>query len=157
MGIWVPGLPGRQKMSCLHVLSIHLPLTRPIALYQHEAYSPCPSQTVSSSRYVALIRHRSGREELGVEVWASAQGLVATLSDTHSARGDEQAAISPPHISYGYTDAQLANIAIFVVSLGSNVYSVAGPEDMYGSSKVTYITPSYYVSWHRCRDAISLQ
>lgn len=39
---------------------------------------------------------------------------------------------------------KLANIAIFVVSLGSNVYSVAGPEDMYGSSKVTYITPSYY-------------
>ena len=44
-------------------------------------------------------------------------------------------------------DEQLANIVIFAVSLGSNVYSVAGPEDMYGSGKVTYITPSYYVSF----------
>lgn len=35
---------------------------------------------------------------------------------------------------------------VFALSLGSNVYGVAGPEDMYGSSKTTYITPSYYVS-----------
>ncbi|WWC65292.1 uncharacterized protein I303_107909 [Kwoniella dejecticola CBS 10117] len=39
---------------------------------------------------------------------------------------------------------KLVNIVVYAVSLGSNVYSVAGPEDMYGSSKVTYITPSYY-------------
>jgi len=39
---------------------------------------------------------------------------------------------------------KLANIVVFALSLGSNVYSVAGPEDMYGSSKTTYITPSYY-------------
>ncbi|WVN89787.1 uncharacterized protein L203_105017 [Cryptococcus depauperatus CBS 7841] len=39
---------------------------------------------------------------------------------------------------------KLLNIVVYVVSLGSNVYSIAGPEDMYGSSKVTYITPSYY-------------
>ena len=36
---------------------------------------------------------------------------------------------------------------MFALSLGSNVYGVAGPEDMYGSSKTTYITPSYYVSF----------
>ncbi|KAK1923179.1 hypothetical protein DB88DRAFT_494110 [Papiliotrema laurentii] len=39
---------------------------------------------------------------------------------------------------------KIANIIVFAVSLGSNVYSVAGPDDMYGSSKTTYITPSYY-------------
>lgn len=39
---------------------------------------------------------------------------------------------------------KLVNIVVYAVSLGSNVYSVAGPEDMYGSSKTTYITPSYY-------------
>jgi hypothetical protein len=42
--------------------------------------------------------------------------------------------------------SQVANIIVFALSLGSNVYGVAGPEDMYGSSKTTYITPSYYVS-----------
>jgi len=39
---------------------------------------------------------------------------------------------------------KVVNIIVYAVSLGSNVYSVAGPEDMYGSSKTTYITPSYY-------------
>ncbi|WVQ86121.1 hypothetical protein IAT38_008289 [Cryptococcus sp. DSM 104549] len=39
---------------------------------------------------------------------------------------------------------KVLNIVVYAVSLGSNVYSVAGPEDMYGSGKVTYITPSYY-------------
>lgn len=41
---------------------------------------------------------------------------------------------------------QVANIIVFAVSLGSNVYSVAGPDDIYGHQKITYITPSSYVS-----------
>jgi hypothetical protein len=36
------------------------------------------------------------------------------------------------------------NIIVFALSLGSNVYSVAGPDDMYGSEKTTYITPSVW-------------
>ncbi|RSH87028.1 hypothetical protein EHS25_003516 [Saitozyma podzolica] len=39
---------------------------------------------------------------------------------------------------------KVVNILVYATSLGSNIYSVAGPEDMYGHSKTTYITPSYY-------------
>jgi hypothetical protein len=34
------------------------------------------------------------------------------------------------------TNIQLANIVVFLFSLGSNVYSVAGPDNMYASTKV---------------------
>ncbi|RXK41057.1 hypothetical protein M231_01688 [Tremella mesenterica] len=42
---------------------------------------------------------------------------------------------------------KVVNIIVYAASLGSNVYSVAGPEDMYGSSKVTYVTPSSWAFW----------
>jgi len=45
------------------------------------------------------------------------------------------------------TDIQLANIVVFLFSLGSNVYSVAGPENMYGSQKETYLTPAPMAFW----------
>jgi len=39
---------------------------------------------------------------------------------------------------------KIVNIVVFVVFLGSNIYTVAGPDHVYGSSKETYLTPS---SW----------
>ena len=58
---------------------------------------------------------------------------------------------------------QLANIVVFLFSLGSNVYSVAGPDNMYASTKVslarcsrdsmltqvqeTYLTPAPMAFW----------
>ncbi|KAL7422965.1 hypothetical protein Q5752_002263 [Cryptotrichosporon argae] len=42
---------------------------------------------------------------------------------------------------------KVANIVVFALSLGSNVYSVAGPEDMYGTGKPTYITPAPHAFW----------
>lgn len=45
------------------------------------------------------------------------------------------------------TQPQLANVVVFLFSLGSNVYSVAGPDDMYASSKETYLTPAPMAFW----------
>lgn len=42
---------------------------------------------------------------------------------------------------------KVANIVVFLFSLGSNVYSVAGPDNMYGSSKEVYITPAPMAFW----------
>lgn len=39
------------------------------------------------------------------------------------------------------------NIVLFLSLLGSNIYSVAGPEDAYTSSRETYVTPSYYANY----------
>jgi len=39
---------------------------------------------------------------------------------------------------------KIVNIAVVLFFLGSNVYTVAGPGDVYGSSKATYFTPA---SW----------
>ena len=52
--------------------------------------------------------------------------------------------LPPPKL---HTDTQLANIVVFLFSLGSNVYSVAGPENMYGSQKETYLTPAPMAFW----------
>jgi hypothetical protein len=54
--------------------------------------------------------------------------------------------ILPPSLKL-HTDSQLANIVVFLFSLGSNVYSVAGPDNMYGSSKEVYITPAPMAFW----------
>lgn len=42
---------------------------------------------------------------------------------------------------------KLLNIVVFVLLLGSNVYTVAGPKDTYGSPHETYVTPSAYAFW----------
>lgn len=43
---------------------------------------------------------------------------------------------------------QLANIVVFLFSLGSNVYSVAGPDNMYASTKVSLSSPIVNSSLH---------
>lgn len=35
----------------------------------------------------------------------------------------------------------------FAALLGSNIYSVAGPEDIYRSGRETWVTPSYYANY----------
>lgn len=42
---------------------------------------------------------------------------------------------------------KILNIVVFVLSLGSNVYSVAGPKGSYGAPHETYVTPSSYAFW----------
>ncbi|KZS88663.1 hypothetical protein SISNIDRAFT_497831 [Sistotremastrum niveocremeum HHB9708] len=37
---------------------------------------------------------------------------------------------------------KVVNVIVYIVFLGSNVYSVAGPEDIYRSGKETYFTPA---------------
>lgn len=39
---------------------------------------------------------------------------------------------------------KIVNILVFFLFLGSNVYTVAGPGDVYRSTKETYITPAYW-------------
>ncbi|KAJ9104654.1 hypothetical protein QFC21_002152 [Naganishia friedmannii] len=42
---------------------------------------------------------------------------------------------------------KVVNIAAFLALLGSNIYSVAGPTDIYKNVKDTYVTPSYYANY----------
>lgn len=42
---------------------------------------------------------------------------------------------------------KIANVVVFLALLGSNIYSVAGPEDVYSSGKETWVTPSYYANY----------
>ena len=37
---------------------------------------------------------------------------------------------------------QISNVVVYILFLGSNVYTVAGPGDVYYSGKETYITPA---------------
>ncbi|KAG8816153.1 hypothetical protein FRC17_000411 [Serendipita sp. 399] len=39
---------------------------------------------------------------------------------------------------------KIINIVVFFLFLGSNIYSVAGPGDVYRNAKETYITPAYW-------------
>jgi hypothetical protein len=39
----------------------------------------------------------------------------------------------------------VVNVVLYGLFLGSNVYTVAGPTDVYGSGKETYLTPSSWV------------
>lgn len=123
------------------------------------------SQTVSFSRYV-LCSLPIGTSSQGVWERRAKHGycnrLIATYPrilyrNLYLIRLPRRLSIPRPgsfpngsfdhlFLSRPKTDHQLANIVVFALSLGSNVYSVAGPEDTYGSSKTTYITPSYYVS-----------
>jgi len=40
---------------------------------------------------------------------------------------------------------KVVNVVLYVLFLGSNVYTIAGPGDVYGSGKETYFTPSSWV------------
>ncbi|KAG7575418.1 hypothetical protein FFLO_00237 [Filobasidium floriforme] len=42
---------------------------------------------------------------------------------------------------------KIVNIVVFAALLGSNIYSVAGPEDIYRSGRETWVTPSYYANY----------
>lgn len=42
---------------------------------------------------------------------------------------------------------KVVNIVAFLALLGSNIYSVAGPTDIYKNVKDTYVTPSYYANY----------
>lgn len=37
---------------------------------------------------------------------------------------------------------QIINVIVYILFLGSNIYTVAGPTDIYYSGKETYITPA---------------
>lgn len=39
---------------------------------------------------------------------------------------------------------KIVNILVFFLFLGSNIYTIAGPGDVYRSTKETYITPAYW-------------
>jgi len=39
---------------------------------------------------------------------------------------------------------KIVNILVYFLFLGSNIYTVAGPGDIYGSTKETYLTPAYW-------------
>ena len=38
--------------------------------------------------------------------------------------------------------SQIVNILVYFLFLGSNIYTVAGPSDIYYTGKETYITPA---------------
>ncbi|KAI5449978.1 hypothetical protein NCC49_003869 [Naganishia albida] len=42
---------------------------------------------------------------------------------------------------------KVTNILVFLALLGSNIYSVAGPTDIYRHVTETYVTPSYYANY----------
>jgi hypothetical protein len=46
-----------------------------------------------------------------------------------------------------YLLVYLFDLHRFAALLGSNVYSVAGPEDIYRSGRETWVTPSYYANY----------
>lgn len=48
------------------------------------------------------------------------------------------------HAEHKGLDAQIVNIIVYILFLGSNVYSVAGPEGPYRSGRETYFTPANY-------------
>lgn len=39
---------------------------------------------------------------------------------------------------------KVVNVIVYFLFLGSNIYSIAGPEDVYRSGKETYFTPAPY-------------
>lgn len=58
--------------------------------------------------------------------------------------------LSPQH--HPYIPSQLLNIVVYFAFLGSNIYTIAAPHDIYYSGKETYITPApwAFLIWYVC-------
>lgn len=46
------------------------------------------------------------------------------------------------HTKYLLIESQIINVIVYFLFLGSNIYTVAGPEGIYRSGKETYFTPA---------------